>query len=85
MVQKKVRHCSHMQWGPSPAEMGTQKCILDKLTEMSLFREIKSVNLIFSDKQTQVFVILSSFCDLVHFQSVVHMFAKRLNIALNVH
>ena len=35
--------------------------------------------------KTQVFVILSSFCDLVHFQSVVHVFTKRLNIALNVH
>ena len=35
--------------------------------------------------ETQVFVILLSFCDLVHFQSVVHVFAKRLNIALNVH
>ena len=34
--------------------------------------------------KTQVVVILSSFCDLVYFQSVVHLFAKRLNNALNV-
>ena len=30
-------------------------------------------------------MILSSFCDLVYFLSVVHVFVKRLNIALNVH
>ena len=33
----------------------------------------------------QVFVILLSFCDLVHVQSVIDLFAKQLNNALNLH
>ena len=34
--------------------------------------------------KTQVFVILLSFCDLVHAQIIVDLFAKQLNNALNV-
>ena len=34
--------------------------------------------------KTQVLVILSSFCDLVHAESVVDLFVKQLNNALNV-
>ena len=33
--------------------------------------------------KTQVFVILSSFCDLVHAQGEVHLFAKRSERAQN--
>ena len=31
------------------------------------------------------FLILSSFCDVVHVQSVIDLFAKQLNYALNLH
>ena len=34
--------------------------------------------------EIQVFVILPSFCDLVHIQNVIDPFAKQLNNALNV-
>ena len=34
--------------------------------------------------KTQIFVILLSFCDLVHAQIIVDLFAKQLNNALNV-
>ena len=33
----------------------------------------------------QVFMILSSFCDLVHVQRVIELFVKQLNNALNLH
>ena len=32
-----------------------------------------------------MFVILSSICDLVHVQSVIDLFVKQLNNALNLH
>ena len=63
-------------------------CSVPNSSDELIFVKIRAKDGHFLDKntgaktgKTQVLVILSSFCDLVHAESVVDLFAKQLNNA----
>ena len=71
---------------PEHIEKCQQRC-RSSVTKSPVYRRARPSRRAFVENRpsnARIFVILSSFCDLVHFQSVVHLFTKWLNNALSV-